>query len=64
MAGWPGEPPGAAQAELLRRLNRRARRTGAGPELGLRVLRRAAPGRGRVDLRLTDPPEPVPVGEL
>jgi hypothetical protein len=58
------EPPGATQAELLRRLNRRAAPAGVPRALGERVLRRAAPGRGRVDLRLTDPPQPVPVPEL
>src|SRR3712207_7344230 len=50
-------PPGATQAELLRRLNRRAGPAAAGHrELGERVLSRAAPGRGHVDLRLSDPP--------
>jgi hypothetical protein len=58
------EPPGATQAELLRRLNRRVRPAAVDRELAERVLGRAAPGRGRVDLRLTDPPERVPVTEL
>lgn len=63
--GWPHEPPGAPQAELLRRLNRRAGPDAPVPRaLAEHVLRRAAPGRGRVDLRLTDPPVRVPVGEL
>ena len=74
---WQGDPPGAAQAELLRRLDRRVdrridRRTDRaggsarrpGRSLGEHVLRRAAPGRGRADLLLTDPPEVVPVAEL
>jgi hypothetical protein len=62
---WTGDPPGAAQAELLRRLNRRAGSAGGtDSELAKRVLRRAAPGRGRVDLLLTDPPERVALAEL
>ena len=70
---WSGEPPGAPQAELLRRLNRRGGQGGrqgggqGGPprrDLGERVLRRAAPGRGMVDVRLTDPPVDVLDSEL
>ncbi len=62
---WLREPPGASQAELLRRLNRRAGPSAARHrDLAERVLRRAAPGRGLVDLRLTDPPRQVPVAEL
>lgn len=55
--------PGAAQAELLRRLNQASSGV-IGPSLARRVLARAAPGRGMVDLRLADTPVEVPAAEL
>lgn len=60
-AAGAGELPGAAQLELLRRLNEAG---AVRPELAERVLRRAAPGRGLIDRVVTDPPDGVPEREL
>lgn len=61
-AAAPAEVPGAAQLELLRRLNE----LGALPHRVDHVLSRPAPGRGPVHLRLpSDPPgPPAPTREV